>query len=547
MQKSGPTGVSESIELMAKAQKLLAYGGLDGVVQRPLLDQNGSITPQFIVAADGYRITDVSGQQLIDWVNGWGPVLLGYRHPVVEQAIANQMTAGPTLSLMHPIEIEVAELIVDLVPGAEKVAFAKNGSDAVNAAIRIARAATGREMVLQSGFHGFHEWYTCLHKGVQGILPIHRDYVRSFEYNDLQGFEQLLNEFEGQVAAVVMEPVNMWMPQPGYLESIRAMTEKHGIILVFDEIVTAFRLAKGGAQEYFNVVPDITCLAKGMANGMPLSAVAGSRKLMELLPRCGFGLTFRGETLSLAAAKATLEIIRDEPVTETIAFTGRKLRDGFENLCRKHDITAALSGPDARMTFVFNDQNGVSWQTLRTSFLQHCLSHGVLTNGNLLPSYAHDDLAVDETLEVFDGALKCLSEVINDEPGARDSLTVQVAGFMDKLELLTDGIRIGGWILLNQESPDLVEVHVLDEDSELEVERLERDDIKKAFSDSRDSLHSGFQCLLPADLFQYESEIQLRIVASAKGRPVFQCVVKLSRESQLHAPLPLAKGFINAC
>ena len=190
--------------MISDSRRLLAYGGLDGVIQRPLFDGSGGVFPHFATAAQGCRITDSTGQSLIDWVNGWGPVLLGYRHPKVEQAIIDQLQAGPTLSLMNPVEIEVAKLISEMVPCAEMVAFGKNGSDAVTASLRIARSVTKRDIILQYGFHGFHGWYTCLQPGTRGVLPVLKEYVDTFEYNDLDGLQHLLEKYQGRVAAVIM-------------------------------------------------------------------------------------------------------------------------------------------------------------------------------------------------------------------------------------------------------------------------------------------------------------------------------------------------------
>ena len=326
-------------ELMARARKALAYGGFDGVVHRPLHDADGRPFPQFVERAEGYRLIDTAGRSCIDWVSGHGSVLLGYRHPDVEAAIRAQLDAGPTLSLMHPVEVEVAERILDMVPCAELVAFGKNGSDAVNAAVRLCRAATGRDIILQHGFHGFHEWYACLSPEVKGIPAVFRQFVHSFAFNELDALEDLFERFSGRVAGVVMEPVSTYLPDAGYLEGVHELCRKNGALLVFDEIVTAFRLAVGGAQEFFGVMPDLACLGKGMANGMPLSAITGRREYMQHLPGVGFGMTFRGETLSLAAARAVLNVLQREPVVKHLAAIGRTMRIAFHKAC--HEIGGA--------------------------------------------------------------------------------------------------------------------------------------------------------------------------------------------------------------
>ncbi|MCB1006249.1 MAG: aminotransferase class III-fold pyridoxal phosphate-dependent enzyme [Acidimicrobiales bacterium] len=407
--------VAATEDLLDRAHAVLAYGGLDGMVTRPLRHPSGALFPHFAVAADGAEVTDSTGRVHLDWLNGWGPVFLGYRHPAVEAAVRAQFGAGPTLSLMHPVEVEVAERICVLVPCAERVAFAKNGSDALNAAVRVARAATGRDLVLQHGFHGFHEWYTCVHPDVQGIPSVLRTLVEPFPYNDLEALAQAFRRHRGAVAAVVMEPTNQYLPEPGYLEGVIDLAHRNGAVVVFDEVVTAFRLANGGAQEHFGVTPDLACLGKALANGLPLSAVVGRADLMELLPSVGFGLTFRGETFSLAAASAVLDVLESRDVAGHLAAMGTRLRDGYLGAAERHGVEAVLLGPPQRMSFDFPDQHGVERPRVRELFLEGALVHGVLTDGNALASLAHTEATVDESVARLDAALAGLRDDLDRE------------------------------------------------------------------------------------------------------------------------------------
>lgn len=547
-----PKKIDETGRMISESRRLLAYGGLDGVIQRPLFDGDGGVFPHFATAAQGCRITDSTGQTMIDWVNGWGPTLLGYRHPAVEKAIINQLQAGPTLSLMNPIEIEVARLISELVPCAEMVAFGKNGSDAVTAAIRIARSVTQRDIVLQYGFHGFHDWYTCLQPGTRGILPVLKEYVDSFEYNDLPGLQQLLEKYQGRVAAVIMEPVNMWLPEPDYLASVKKLAHDHGSLLIFDEIVTVFRVARGGAQELYGVEPDLTCLGKGMANGMPLSAVVGKRNYMEHLKSCAFGMTYRGETLSLAAAKATLEIIRDEPVTQRMNEIGTLVRDGFHDLCSELDIKCQLSGPASRMTFVFHDQHGISWSEARALFLQECLKAGVLTNGNLLASYAHDEEAAQQTLASFRTALNVLKQAQQNHDaaaampvgGSMFQVTAQQAtGFIDQLRERDDELILSGWILLNSGAADSIQVRS-STGLEVEAEKMQRPDLQKAFPHREGAAGAGFQAVLPKAQFSDQESFRFTLDALAAGHSCFQCLVNFRVGQTLSGPWSISDGVL---
>ena len=386
--------------------------------------------------------------------------------------------------------------------------------------MRLARAATGRDVILQCGFHGFHDWYTCMYDNVAGTPQVLREFIEPFSYDDLPGLEALLAKHAGRVAAVVMEPVNMQIPSAGYLEGVRELAHAHGALLVFDEMVTAFRLAPGGAQEMFGVEPDIACLGKSMANGMPLSAVVGRREYMRHLPHVAYGMTFRGETLSLAAARATLEVIREEGVPEHLAAVGRRVREAFDRMCAERDLRCVLTGPDARMTVVFESQGGVRPDRLNTLFLQECAAHGVLTNGTLMPSFAHDDEAVDRSLDAFAGALDAVARLIHDGSPASDGARTSVArGFIGELAETGDGLAVGGWLLVDDACVDAVEL-VSSEGDVVTAERIEHAGVAAAYPDVADAVNSGWKALLPSRGFKEDGiwEFELRGRARRRGR-----------------------------
>ncbi len=528
-----PGRVEETGELMCRARRILAYGGLDGVVYRPLRHGEQGVFPHFAVEARGCELVDSTGQVFVDWVNGWGPVILGYRHPAVEEAIRAQLAAGPTLSLMHPIEVEVAEALVEMVPCAEMVAFGKNGSDALTAAVRVARAVTGREMVLQCGMHGFHDWYICTHPQVCGIPAVLREHIASFPYNDLTALEEALERWSGRVAAVIMEPVREVLPESGYLEGVRELTRRHGALLVFDEVVTALRLGPGGAQEALGVVPDIACLGKSLANGMPLSAIVGRREYMQRLPSVGFGMTFRGETLSLAAARAVLDVVRREPVAEHLARVGEAVRTAFRADCRQIGVDWDLTGPPARMSFLFAGGGGLSAESLRDLFLQECLKRGVFTNGNLLPSYAHDDDAIQRTGEALRDALAVAAEAIR-EGRLRELHTVGgfphgprahgAQGFLDEVRELEDGLHLRGWMLLGDGAPDGVEVEYADGCSACATSE-KRPELARAFPLVPMAEDGGYAVRLPLAAFPPERDCSFEILAFRGERVAFRCRV----------------------
>ncbi len=239
------------------------------------------------------------------------------------------------------------------MPCAESVGFGKNGSDVLTAAVRIARHVTSRDVILTHGFHGFQDWFAASNPGIGGIPQALRELVHPFPWNDLEALEALFKRFKGRVAAVVMEPAKQFLPAPGFLEGVRALADRHGALLVFDEIVTGFRFALGGAQELFGVVPDLACFGKALANGWPISVLTGRRDLLRRWQEVGVDMTWRSETLSLAAAKCVLRLLEERPVLPHLVSVGERLRSGFDTAARELGVAARLTGHPSRLAITF--------------------------------------------------------------------------------------------------------------------------------------------------------------------------------------------------
>ena len=291
--------------------------------------------PMFLTRGDGARVWDVDGNEYVDLVSGLLPIVLGYRDADVDEAIRRQLGDGISFSLATELEMQLAEILVELIPCAEMVRFGKNGTDATSAAVRLARAFTERDRVAVAGYHGWQDWYigsTARNKGVPTAVS---ELTHSFAFNNADALDALLASHPGQFAAVVMEPVAATEPEPGYLEEAKAIAHKHGALLVFDEVITGFRISLGGAQAHYDVTPDLACFGKAMANGMPISAVVGRADVLREMENVFFSGTFGGETLSLAAAIATIDKMRREPVIERLWQTGQTLSAGaLERIAR---------------------------------------------------------------------------------------------------------------------------------------------------------------------------------------------------------------------
>lgn len=454
----GDPAVAETARLVARTRRVLANGEL-AMSARPLLFGESGIYPQFIAAAEGCRFVDTTGRVYIDWVVGWGSVLLGYRRPEVEDAVRRQLAATPTLTMPHVLEVEVAERLVDMIPCAEMVGFGKNGSDAVTAAVRLARAHTEREIVLQFGYHGFHDWFAAGDRTVRGIPASFGGLVHRFPYNRLSALEALFDKHEGKVAAVVMEPFQCELPRNRFLERVRDLTHRNGALLVFDEMLTGFRVARGGAQELTGVVPDLACFGKSLANGMPLSAFVGPRELMRSADSLGVDMGARGETLSLAAARAALDVYASEPVPEIVAAIGRKLKAGIEDAAARERVPLRLVGHPARLEIEFEDHGRLPKRSALGLFVQGCLERGVVTNGLIFPTVAHDGKAVEETISAARAALRIVSAAARGRtsnlPPPFGPATI---GFLDSAEVSDGYLRISGWILPLGGPPDSVEI-----------------------------------------------------------------------------------------
>jgi glutamate-1-semialdehyde 2,1-aminomutase len=402
---------AKSEEFLARARRSIPLGAQTfskSVTQYPL-----GVSPYFVSRGKGSRVWDLDGHEYIDFINGLCSVTLGYSDPDVNAAVAAQLEDGTIYSLSHPLETEVAELLCEVIPSAEMVRFGKNGSDATAGAIRVARAFTGRDHVLVCGYHGWQDWYIGSTARNKGVPQASRDLAHAFPYNDLPALENLLRQYD--VAAVIMEPMNVTEPSPGYLEGVKALTHAAGALLVFDETITGFRYAIGGAQEVFKVTPDLTTLGKGIANGFALSAVCGRRDVMMEMEEVFFSFTMGGETLSLAAAKATIGKLRREPVIATMKERGSRILTEAARLIDKHGIGhfASLSGHPTWSFLLLRDVEGTTAFEIKTLWMQEMMERGLLSLGTHNLSYAHSEADVNALLAAYDAIFPILRQAVD--------------------------------------------------------------------------------------------------------------------------------------
>ena len=313
-----------------------------------------------------------------------------------------------------------------MVPCAEMVRFGKNGSDATAGAVRLARAHTGRDRVMVCGYHGWQDWYIGSTSRNHGVPRVVSELTHPVPYNDLDAVLDMFHSYPGEFAAVILEPMNRVWPNREYLSELKELAHEKGALLIFDEVVTGFRFAPGGAQEYFGVTPDLTALGKGLANGFPLSAVVGRVELMRLMEEIFFSFTMGGETLSLVAAIATMDKVREHGVPARLEELGALILSGVDNLIAKHEVNefVSVAGHPSWSFLVLNDFGGYSTYEIKTLFLQEMFARGILTTGSHNMTFAHSEADVATLLTVYDEVLPTLRSAIK-EHRVRESLRCQ--------------------------------------------------------------------------------------------------------------------------
>lgn len=373
------------------------------------------VSPFFIEKGKGSKVWDVDGNEYVDFVNSLAAVTLGYCDKDVDGAVLEQMKNGATFSLPHKLEMEVAEKLIEIIPCAEKVRFAKNGTDASSASIRIARAYTGKEHIAVCGYHGWQDWYIGSTTRDLGVPQSVKELTHKFEYNNIQSLEKIFQEQE--LACVIMEPMNVEYPKDGFLKGVKELAHKNNALFILDETVTGFRYSLGGAQELFDVMPDLATFGKGMTNGYPLSAVVGSNEVMQKVEDIFFSGTFGGETLSLAAASSIIDKYKKKQVIEHFSEVGTYLLEQLNQLINNKGLSAIFwtSGHPSWSFLHIKEQERYSTFEIKTFFLQEMFKRGILTLGSHNISYSHTKEVVDQLLEVYAEVLPMIKHHISNK------------------------------------------------------------------------------------------------------------------------------------
>ncbi len=366
-----------------------------------------NISPLFLKSGKGCEITDVDNNKYIDYLLALMPIIVGYANKEIDQAVYSQAKKGNILSLSHPKEIELSEKLIKIIPYAEMVKFSKNGSDVLSAAVRLARASTNRDYIAVSGYHGWHDWYIGTTSRNFGIPKAVRSLTKKFNYNDIYSLEKVLGKKPEKFAAIVLEPDTFQMPDVSFLREVRKICDKYGIVMVYDEIICGFRTMFGGASKKYKVLPDLGCFGKAMANGYPLAALVGKRKLMEKLGEVFVSGTFAGELLSIEACLKTIEILKRDNVIDNLIKLGSYLKSELNKKLREKKLIDEVIFEGNNWWPRLNIKNTEINKNLFSSLLrQELISNGLFLGASLNLCASHNtDNIKRKTIRKFSEAI----------------------------------------------------------------------------------------------------------------------------------------------
>ncbi len=412
-------------QLLYKKAKLRIPGGTQLLSKRPelLLPE---LWPSYYSRAKGAEVWDLDGNSYIDMsYMGVGASILGYADPDVDEAVKAAIDSGSMCTLNCPEEVELADLLCELHPWADMVRYARGGGEAMAIAVRIARAKTGRDKIAFCGYHGWHDWYLAANLGKTSALDGHllpglkpsgvprglRGTAFPFNYNKVEELKTIAANHKGELAAIVIEPIRNYEPEPGFLERVKEVAASIKAVLIFDEVSSGWRLTTGGAHLLYGVTPDIAVFAKAMSNGFPAAAIVGTGNTMQAAQDSFISSTYWTEKIGPAAALATIQKHRRCHVPEHLISTGKRIQSGWRSAGERHGLRISVTGIPPLGHFSFNYENG---QAIRTLFTQDMLQKGFLATDAFYASYAHQDHHVESYLKAVDETFGMVAKAIEE-------------------------------------------------------------------------------------------------------------------------------------
>ena len=430
--------ITKSNQLYKKALKIIPMGSQ--TYSKGVKAFSDGVSPKFLKKGKGCEVWDVDGNKFIDYVMANQPLILGYADPDVNNAIKKQLNLGSTFSVSNKLEIDVAELLNKHIPDADGARFGKNGADAKTIAVRLSRAITKRQHIAFCGYHGWHDWFIGTTNLNSGIPKFNNQLAHSFIYNDISSLEKIFSKYKKKIACIIMEPITVNGPKSkpsgstkwkdyneknNFLTDVKNLCRKNGALLIFDEVITGFRYDIGGAQKMFNVIPDLSCWAKAMSNGVPISAITGNWKYLKYLEKTFFSFTYGGDCIGLAAAKATINKIEKKNVIDHLYSVGKLLKDNMNELSKIYGLEELIrcSGYPCRTVMSIRKVKKYNKPLItKTLIQQELMSRGVLWSQYQSISFAHKKEHIYKSLNAFEDAFKVLSKIVKSGKKIENSL-----------------------------------------------------------------------------------------------------------------------------
>jgi len=414
--------ITKSNEIYERASKIIPAGSQ--TFSKGITQFVEGFSPKYLKRGKGAYVWDVDDNKYLDYIMGCHPIILGYADPDVNLAVVEQLELGSTFSLMNELEVDVTELIIDAVPCAEAARFGKNGADATTVGVRIARAVTERDHIAYCGYHGWHDWYIANTDLNSGIPKFNHELAHSFNYNELNSLEKIFKQYPEDIAIVILEPLTIIEPENDFLHEVKKMAHHYGALLMFDEIITGFRFAFGGAQELTGVTPDLTSLAKAISNGIPLSAITGKKDYLFSLEKTFFSFTYGGDCIGLAAAKACIPKLKQKKVSDHLWHVGTALKDGFNSLAEKYDLTRFVQciGYPCRTIISFDGCDIYEPLEIKSYFQQELIRRGILWAAYHALSYSHKMEDIEFSLNCYEDTFKLFKEIVDKKKDLRSRI-----------------------------------------------------------------------------------------------------------------------------
>ena len=419
--------VQASLDLYERAEELIP--GKTQLISRRASSFAHPVSPIYADHAKGSRFVDVDGNEYIDWVNAVTAIILGHADDVVDDAVRGQIDKGSLFTLNSPLEIKLAELLIDTIPSAEMVRYTKGGGESCAVAVRIARGTTGRDKILFSGYHGWHDWYQSANylvdpesgefpfAGIEptGVPKALAGTAIPFIYEDIDNLRQLFEENKGEVAAVMMEPMRSERPKEGYLEAVKELCHANGALLIFDEVSSGWRISLGSAQEWLGVTPDMSVFAKAMSNGYPMGCVVGSREAMEPADRMFISSSYWSDNIGLAASVTTISELKRRNSAEFFKEFGEKMAAALQDAVDSVGISAQVTGIHTAPTLSIEVPDPDMKKPIDTLFIQEMAKRGVFAPTSFKATMAHTDEDIAITAEAAADSMRVIMRALEGE------------------------------------------------------------------------------------------------------------------------------------